>query len=107
MGLDKVLVWHDYYTKDENGKKVLKERGLQRTVVVGWRDEERFISVAKCHPDDQYSRKIGRSIATGRLHSFLGGDNTVKRIYYFKLDSIMEPHYVEKLNLPEWLVRDE
>ena len=52
--LDKVLIFHDYFSRDENGKKVLHKKGNQRTVVVGWKDDMRYISISRCSKDDEY-----------------------------------------------------
>ena len=104
-GLDRVIVWHDYFTRDENGKKVLYKKGA-KTVIVGWRGEERIVAFAKCAVGDQYDRKKGRIIAEGRLKKWLSLKVlfNVNGVEYYK-DQFAASHFNPAL--PDWLLLEK
>ena len=99
--LDKVLVFHDYYTRGEDGKKVLHKPGKQRTVVVGWAGDIRYVSITKCSKEDNYCKKKGRAICISRLKSHLKG----KKVNNVKQYNSVHNQFVS--DLPDWLFKEK
>jgi len=59
-----------------------KRNGDQRgglTVAIDYNHEERaiYVAEAKCSRNDMFNRKLGRTIATGRLQAFFDGRSNI------------------------------
>ena len=99
MEVDKTVIFHDYFTRDENGKKVLKKKA--KTFAIAWRGSERIVSIVRCSPKDQYCKKKGRNIALNRLKSHLKGKDVINVTSYNNRWEVPT-----KLKLPDWTLVD-
>jgi hypothetical protein len=77
-----------------NGFSEVNSRGGATVAVYPAENNTVLISVARCNPNDVFNKKVGRTIAEGRIRAYLEGREGMDK--YVKVLSIPDPLFLKK-----------